>query len=769
MRIVYCLPGLYNAAGMERVLSQKVNWLAEHTDWEITIMTTEVVPEGKARNYFPLHERIEVVEWNIDFNADYRLPIGKKWMQHRRKQKQYEALWTEWVNSHDVDVCVSLCGKEIEWLGKAKAKCRKIAEIHFAMDYRAQWLAQTHQGLLWRLAGKGLTQALVKHVKKMDKLVVLTQADAQAWREQGVRNIAVIANPCSMMPEQIGKHDKKQVLAVGRLERQKGFDWLIEAWGKIAETYPEWTLKICGEGSQRIVLEKQIEELGLRDRVEMNGVAEKLEEEYMQSRLFVLSSRYEGLPLALMEAMSCGLCCIAMDCKQGPKELIGERDERGRLVALGDVEGLARAMAEEIAQEEHAQKMGQQAYAYAHARFDIDATMRQWVELFAKTSVVHTVNRFSQQGGGTSTCVYDLAKGMNEQEEGVSIQLVVTEPKEAGEKVMGAGEQWITAVENDEKMSFGWSQNLGRALRETDAAIYHTNGLWRYCNHVTAVVARRKNKPLVVTPHGMLYPQALQHSYWKKRALGWTLFDRDMDYAACLHATCKEEMEAIRAYGYKGPVAVIGNAVAIPEQIAELDKRKSGEKIQFGFLGRLHPRKHVEYVLQAMARLTKEEQRRSEVVIMGSGEADYEAYLHDEVARLQLENVRFMGFVEGKAKYEALRQLSALIVPSDFENFGMIVPEALLCGTPVFAGLHTPWEELNTYRCGWWREADVEHIKDVMTEVIAMEKAEQEAMGERGRELICTQYNPTYIYQQMQQLYEWLLGKRNKPNFVYET
>ena len=279
-----------------------------------------------------------------------------KLLHHIQKQRIYKKHLTSWLQTHPTDVCVSLCGKEIEWLGKTQLSCKKIAELHFAIDYRDKWIQQTHHGLLWQTIGKFLTYSFIAQVKQMDELVVLTQADKEAWQQHNVTHVRNILNPCSIMPNQRGSHDKKQILAVGRLEPQKGFDWLIEAWGKTAGAYPEWTLKICGEGSQRTVLEKQIEELGLTGRVEMNGVAEKLEEEYMQSRLFVLSSRYEGLPLALMEAMSCGLCCIAMDCKQGPRELIGN-EERGRLVDLGDVEGLARAMAEEMAQEEQAKEI----------------------------------------------------------------------------------------------------------------------------------------------------------------------------------------------------------------------------------------------------------------------------------------------------------------------------------------------------------------------------------------------------------------------------
>ena len=88
----------------------------------------------------------------------------------------------------------------------------------------------------------------------------------------------------------------------------------------------------------------------------------------------------------------------------------------------------------------------------------------------------------------------------------VQADIVVTKP---AQPLMGNGEEWIQSVENDEKTPFGISNNLHKALMQTDADIYHTNGLWRYCNHAPAIVARKKRKPFVLTPHGMLYPEAL--------------------------------------------------------------------------------------------------------------------------------------------------------------------------------------------------------------------------------------------------------------------
>ena len=142
-------------------------------------------------------------------------------------------------------------------------------------------------------------------------------------------------------------------------------------------------------------------------------------------------------------------------------------------------------------------------------------------------------------------------------------------------------------------------------------------------------------------------------------------------------------------------------------------------------------------------------------MVMGKGDAEYEQFLRSEVERLGLtESVKFLGFVSGREKYEALSELAALFVPSDFENFGMIVTEALSVGTPVMASLGTPWEELNTENCGWWVDRSVESVANVMREVLSMPVDRLLDMGGRGRRLVAERYEASKVARQMIGLYE---------------
>lgn len=383
--------------------------------------------------------------------------------------------------------------------------------------------------------------------------------------------------------------------------------------------------------------------------------------------------------------------------------------------------------------------------------------------------VLQTIAGFGALYGGIATCTYDLISAMHDI--GFPLDLLTLEVKNSADKLMGKGEDWIKALPNDAVTPYEYSKRIAQYLKSHDYDLYHTNGLWMYCNHITCSVARHKRKPYIITPHGMLYPEALKRSCWKKRPLIQLCFRKDINRADCLHVTCKPEMEHVRQFGYHGAIAVIPNPANLPSYLNEIAAKKPfflgcSRLRKFGFLGRLHPRKKVENLLSGVALLPRLQDY--ELVIMGKGEEIYEQFLRSETKRLGLEDcVKFCGFINGRDKYEQLAQLSCLFVPSDFENFGMIVTEALSVGTPVMASLGTPWEELNTVGCGWWTDRSPENIATVMHQVLEMPMEDLLTMGEKGRELVHRKYTAPQVARQMQQLYEWLTGNGSQPVFIH--
>ena len=295
--------------------------------------------------------------------------------------------------------------------------------------------------------------------------------------------------------------------------------------------------------------------------------------------------------------------------------------------------------------------------------------------------------------------------------------------------------------------------------------LYHIQGLWLYLGHGVANFARKKKKPYVITLRGMLYPQALAHSKQIKQ-LSLLLYQReDLQKAACIQATCLEEMHHYRNMGFTNPVAVLPNPIET-DGIIERPIVQS-DKIRIGYLGRVHPRKRIERLIYAFSILRKEMQD-TELLIIGADDEQYEQFLKDEVKRLKLTNVRFTGFLAGVEKDNAISSLTYLAVPSDFENFGNIVTEALVRGIPVIASKGMPWQELEKYHCGWWISNDQETINQTLLKAIQTPPNERLQMGLNGKRMIQENYSVTVLGDKMSQLYQYILHISEKPNFVYE-
>lgn len=312
---------------------------------------------------------------------------------------------------------------------------------------------------------------------------------------------------------------------------------------------------------------------------------------------------------------------------------------------------------------------------------------------------------------------------------------------------------------------FGYMPGLPVTLRRLGIYdLYHVQGLWQWLGHSVASYARKQNKPYVITLRGMLYPQALAHSALIKR-ISLALYQRnDLQRAACIQATCKEEMNYYRELGFTNPVAILPNPIEVDGIIERPILPKA--KLRIGYLGRVHPRKRIERLIYAFDTL-RDELKDAELLIIGAGDKQYERFLQEEVIRLNLTNIRFTGFLIGEEKDKAILSLSYLVVPSDFENFGNIVTEALVRGVPVIASKGMPWQTLETYHCGWWIKNDQESINKTLLEAIRLSESERQQMGKNGKELIRKKYAVPTLGAKMKQLYEWVIYGGTRPDFVY--
>lgn len=312
-------------------------------------------------------------------------------------------------------------------------------------------------------------------------------------------------------------------------------------------------------------------------------------------------------------------------------------------------------------------------------------------------------------------------------------------------------------------MAPAFARELSRFVAEHRVDLIHDNGLWLSTNRAVARVARSRRIPLVVSTRGMLAPWALKHRRWKKR-IAWVLYQRRiLESAALLHATAEAEAKDIRAAGLKNPIAVIPNAVEIPEALPERERASSKRRVLF--LGRLHPVKGLENLLEAWSQVRPQ---GWELVLAGPDEEGYQARLEAIVRERGLGGeVQFTGAVDGDAKWKLYRSADLFVLPSFTENFGMAVAEALACEVPVITTRGTPWSEVETQGCGWWVETGVEPLVKAMRQGTSLTVEQSLEMGRRGRRLFQENYATARSAGHLKRTYEWILGGAVKPDCIF--
>lgn len=371
--------------------------------------------------------------------------------------------------------------------------------------------------------------------------------------------------------------------------------------------------------------------------------------------------------------------------------------------------------------------------------------------------VLHS-GSLADRSGGPAMTTYLTVLGLRTI--GVDAE-VIQAPLREGEKNRG-DDVPVHYTQRPWEYKFAFSPSFGRCVDALGAYdIYHAHGIWQWNTYAMVDAALRAHKPYLITPHGMLYPQDIAKSStaFKRLSLRWRLL-RDLNRAACVHATCDEELRHCRALGVTSPIAVIPNPIEI---CPRLPKRNDGV-FRVVYLGRVSRRKNIESLLYAFAELQCSE---AELLIIGSGEPDYEQFLRSEALRLQLHNVRFAGFQTGRAKDELLSTCSLLVMPSEFENFGNVILEGLVRQIPCIATKGSPWQVLQTYDCGWWIDYNQTAITHAIRQAMSLPTETLNQMGLRGRQLAEEQYSMDSVARRMDELYRWILGRTEKPEFVH--
>ena len=364
-------------------------------------------------------------------------------------------------------------------------------------------------------------------------------------------------------------------------------------------------------------------------------------------------------------------------------------------------------------------------------------------------NVIHITNSIDKSVGGPArsapqTCA-ELAS--------LGIHIKLLTQNSANKVPITETDRFIVAFKNL------WGLFLyGSRLKSSEIDLIHLQHIWNPYIQIMAFWAQQKKIPYIITPRGMLEPWILARNPWKKKIALFLYQKKAIKRASYLHATSQMEAENIKKMGFNNPIRIIPNGIDLNE--TKQIKTFYGTK-KMVFLSRIHQKKGIELLLEAWGTI---ETKGWTLEIAGNGEV---AYIESLIqAAKHLENVRFIGPQYGEAKWNFLRSADVLVLPTHSENFGMAVAEALAVGVPVITTHGTPWEDLETYECGWWIQLSVSNLQRTLLKAMQTPAHELELMGANGRKLIENKYNIKEVARQMEALYQIVLKIRKNSNKI---
>ncbi len=359
-KLLYITNQTCGSGGLERVLSVKASYLADHFGYDVHIMTLNQGDEEMFYDFSPSikHHDITVGSNPIKYLKDYRNGIRSI---------------VEKVGPDIICVCDD--GVKGFFAPKIlKKPCPMIYERHVSkltegVEGKPGILDRIITGIKYRLMDYGATH--------YDAFVVLTKGNLAEWKTDTLK---VISNPLSFFPEESSTLKNKKVIAVGKHGYQKGYDRLLKSWQLVVKEHPDWILEIYGAFNQDHDLQGLAHDLGIEDHVRLFAPVKNIKDKFLEASIHVLASRFEGFGMVIIEAMSCGVPSISFDCPFGPSDIISDNKD-GVLIENGNIEAFGKALITIIGNDKTRKDMGITAKENVK-RYSAKNIAQQWNDLF---------------------------------------------------------------------------------------------------------------------------------------------------------------------------------------------------------------------------------------------------------------------------------------------------------------------------------------------------------------------------------------------------
>lgn len=378
MKIIYIYTALTTVGGADRVLIQKANWLADH-GYDVTIVTESQANKPIA---FPLSEHTRHIDLGVDFDKEYGHILPIRALIYFKLMRSYRRKLKHFILDESPDIVITTLGRDLGIITNLKDSSIKLGETHTTQYHLRNFHLMEQRGGIYKWLARFFRRKQVSLASKLKALVVLTPQDAEDWK--GVTNTFVIPNALSFYPTDSAELENKQVIMVGRFNNAKGYDYLIPAWEKVHQRHPDWALHVYGSGELYNDVVRWIQEHHLDGSVILHEPTDHIMEKYLESSVCVLSSRYEGFSLVILEGMSCGVPYVSFDCPYGPRNII-HNGEDGILVEYLNSDALADNICKLIEDPVLRKKMGAAARKNVK-RFSQDEVMKKWTVLFDSLS-----------------------------------------------------------------------------------------------------------------------------------------------------------------------------------------------------------------------------------------------------------------------------------------------------------------------------------------------------------------------------------------------
>lgn len=355
MKLLYITNGINGAGGLERVLSVKASFLADHYNYEVHIL----VLNGTNRN--PFYEFSSKIQF-------HSISVGGSPLAYFRSYKSGIQKVVNQIHPDVISVCDDgLKGFIIPRIIKTSAKL--IYERHVSKLIESN----TEDPYLKTLTTKAKWALMSKLGKKYEKFVVLTKGNLKEWPR--LKNLIVIPNPLSFFPKESAELTNKQVICVGKIAYQKGQDILEKAWEIVHQKHPDWELHLYGKENLNFY-----DTRNLKHNIHFFPPEKEIQQKYLESSIYIMSSRFEGFGMVLTEAMSCGVPCVSFDCDYGPGDIISDSID-GFLVENGNIQQLAEKLIILIENESLRKEMGKRAKENV-GRYSVEEVVKEWDTLF---------------------------------------------------------------------------------------------------------------------------------------------------------------------------------------------------------------------------------------------------------------------------------------------------------------------------------------------------------------------------------------------------